>query len=60
MAELTWSIKDFLSSLFKLTRFGNVVIIALAQYFTAGYLVGVQMLDDSRLFFLSVSTAIRN
>jgi 4-hydroxybenzoate polyprenyltransferase len=58
MAELTRSLKDFLSSLFKLTRFGNLVIIGLAQYFTAGYLVGVQTLDDSRLFFLSVSTIL--
>lgn len=58
MAEITKSIQDFLASLLKLTRFGNLLIIALAQYFTAGYLVGVDTLDDSRLFFLSVSTIV--
>lgn len=58
MAKFSWSLKDFISSLFKLTRFGNLLIIGLAQYFTAGYLVGAQTLDDSRLFFLSVSTIL--
>src|SRR5688572_15521391 len=58
MAEFTTSVKNFLASLLKLTRFGNLLIIGLAQYFTAGYLIGVQTLDDSRLLFLSFSTII--
>jgi 4-hydroxybenzoate polyprenyltransferase len=58
MAEFIGSVKNFLSSLLKLTRFGNLLIIGLAQYFTAGYLIGVQTLNDSRLLLLSFSTII--
>ena len=52
------SIRDFVASLLKLTRFGNLIIIGLAQYFTAGFLVGVHTLDDIRLFLLSTSTVL--
>lgn len=58
MAEITLSFKNFLSSLLKLTRFGNLLIIGFAQYFTAGYLIGVQTLDDFQLFLLSASTVV--
>jgi 4-hydroxybenzoate polyprenyltransferase len=58
MAEIVKSIRNFLASLLKLTRFGNLIIIGLAQYFTAGYLIGVQTLDDIRLFLLSASTVL--
>jgi 4-hydroxybenzoate polyprenyltransferase len=51
-------IKDFVASLLKLTRFGNLIIIGLAQYFTAGFLVGMHTLDDIRLFILSASTIL--
>lgn len=48
--------RSFLQSLLKLTRFGNLVIIALTQYFTAGFLLGMHTLNDLELFFLSAST----
>jgi 4-hydroxybenzoate polyprenyltransferase len=40
----------------KLTRFGNLIIIALSQYFTAGFLIGMDTLNDLPLFLLSLST----
>jgi len=42
----------------KLTRFGNLVIIGLAQYFTAGFLFGAYTLNDFRLLVLSISTIL--
>jgi 4-hydroxybenzoate polyprenyltransferase len=48
--------RTFIESLLKLTRFGNLVIIGLAQYFTAGFLVGMHTLNDIKLFLLSIST----
>jgi 4-hydroxybenzoate polyprenyltransferase len=48
--------RGFLESLLKLTRFGNLVIIALAQYFTAGFLIGMHTLNDLKLFLLAFST----
>ena len=48
--------RTFIESLLKLTRFGNLVIIGLAQYFTAGFLVGMHTLNDVKLFLLSIST----
>src|SRR5688572_18811611 len=56
MAAEVNTINSFLESLLKLTRFGNLVIIGLAQYFTAGFLVGIHTLTDFKLFILSVST----
>lgn len=48
----------FFGSLLKLTRFGNLLIIGLAQYFTAGWLIGPETLTDWRLFVLSLSTIL--
>ena len=48
----------FIESLLKLTRFGNLVIIGITQYFTAAFLVDRTTLDDGRLFLLSVSTVL--
>jgi 4-hydroxybenzoate polyprenyltransferase len=48
----------FIESLLKLTRFGNLVIIGITQYFTAAFLVHRSTLDDARLFLLSVSTVL--
>jgi 4-hydroxybenzoate polyprenyltransferase len=47
---------SFIHSLLKLTRFGNLVIIALTQYFTAGFLIGMHTLNDFKLMLLSAST----
>jgi 4-hydroxybenzoate polyprenyltransferase len=47
---------SFFRSLLKLTRVGNLLIIALTQYFTAGFLIGMHTLNDVRLLLLSVST----
>jgi 4-hydroxybenzoate polyprenyltransferase len=58
MAALGNSLRDFITSLLKLTRFGNLVIIGLAQYFTAGFLVGRHALNDPLLFLLSCSTIL--
>ena len=46
------------SALLRLTRFWNLVIIAISQYATAGLLVGLQSLRDYRLFLLSSSTVL--
>lgn len=48
----------FIESLLKLTRFGNLVIIGITQYFTAAFLVDRTTLVDGRLFLLSVSTVL--
>jgi 4-hydroxybenzoate polyprenyltransferase len=50
--------RSFIESLLKLTRFGNLIIIALAQYFTAGFLIGMHTLNDHQLFLLSLSTIL--
>lgn len=42
----------------KLTRFWNLMIIALAQYFTTAFLIGSDKIWDLRLFLLSGSTMI--
>jgi len=49
---------NFIESLLKLTRFGNLVIIGFAQYFTAGFLIGRQTIYDFRLLLLSTSTVL--
>ncbi len=46
------------SALLRLTRFWNLVIIALSQYATACLLMGLQHFGDYRLFLLSSSTAL--
>lgn len=47
---------SFFNSLLKLTRFGNLVIIGLTQYFTAGFLIGMHTLNDFKLMLLSICT----
>ncbi len=42
----------------KLTRFWNLMIIALAQYFAADFLIGKEKIWDVRLLILSLSTVI--
>ncbi len=48
----------YIASLLRLTRAGNLFIIALAQYFTAGFLLDKSTLDDFRLLIMSVSTVM--
>jgi 4-hydroxybenzoate polyprenyltransferase len=50
--------RTFLESLLKLTRFGNLVIIGLAQYCTAGFLIATTTLNDGALFILATSTML--
>jgi len=47
-----------LIALLRLTRFWNLVIIGLAQYFTAGFLISSAALFDAKLLLLSVSTVL--
>jgi 4-hydroxybenzoate polyprenyltransferase len=49
---------SLLRSLLKLTRFGNLLIIAFAQYFTAFFLIGPETVRDPRLLILSISTML--
>ena len=42
--------------LLRLTRFWNLLIIGLSQYFTAGFLISRGTIDDPKLLFLVVST----
>jgi 4-hydroxybenzoate polyprenyltransferase len=50
--------RNFIEAVLKLTRFGNLVIIGLAQYFTAGFLIDKSLVLDVRLFLLSCSTVL--
>jgi 4-hydroxybenzoate polyprenyltransferase len=50
--------RRFISSLLKLTRFGNLLIIGFAQYFTAVFLVSPSTVKDVNLFLLSCSTIL--
>jgi len=52
--------KIYLQSLLKLTRFGNLIIIACAQYFTAAFLIGkkANIFLDGHFFLLSASTVL--
>jgi 4-hydroxybenzoate polyprenyltransferase len=56
MKPETFASRTFIESMLKLTRFGNLIIIALSQYFTAGFLIGMDTLNDVPLFLLSLST----
>ncbi len=47
-----------LIALLRLTRFWNLVIVGLAQYFAAICLVGKETVDDVNLFLLSASTIL--
>jgi 4-hydroxybenzoate polyprenyltransferase len=48
----------FFESLLKLTRFGNLLIIGFAQYFTAGFLIHIHIYRDIALLLLSTSTVM--
>lgn len=56
MADLLLKSGNFVESMLKLTRFGNLVMVAFAQYFTAAFLIDKQSVFDVRLFLLSLST----
>ncbi|HTH58507.1 MAG TPA: geranylgeranylglycerol-phosphate geranylgeranyltransferase [Cyclobacteriaceae bacterium] len=47
-----------LTGFIKLTRFWNLIIIALAQYFAAAFLIAIDKIYDVRLFLLTTSTTI--
>jgi 4-hydroxybenzoate polyprenyltransferase len=47
-----------ITSLVRITRFWNLVIIAAAQYFTAYFLVQPELIFDVRLFALAASTVM--
>lgn len=49
---------SFLESLLKLTRFGNLVIIGFAQYFTGAFLIDRHTIHDFNLLLLSISTIL--
>jgi 4-hydroxybenzoate polyprenyltransferase len=52
--------RTYIESLLKLTRFWNLLIIAFAQYFTAGFLVekSIGVLRNFDFFLLSTSTVL--
>ncbi|MGC3947391.1 MAG: geranylgeranylglycerol-phosphate geranylgeranyltransferase [Chryseolinea sp.] len=56
MADLLFRSGGFIESMLKLTRFGNLVMISFAQYFTAAFLIDKQTVFDPNLFLLSLST----
>lgn len=49
---------SIVSVLIRLTRFGNLLIIGLTQYCTAGFLVSPETLLDGRLLLLASSTIL--
>lgn len=49
---------SFFESLLRLTRFSNLLIIGLAQYFTAYFLVNPETLTDFQLLLLTISTVL--
>ncbi len=50
--------RNSFEALLKLTRFGNLLIIVLAQYFTAAFLISTNTVFDFHLFLLSSSTVL--
>ena len=50
--------RNFIEAVLKLTRFGNLTIIGLAQYFTAAFLIDKSIVFDLELFLLSCSTVL--
>lgn len=56
MRSLLIQLLKLFGALFRLTRFWNLVIIGLSQYFTAYFLIGPHTLMDWRLLLLSAST----
>ncbi len=57
MTSLTTQSFTFYAFL-RLTRFWNLVIIGLAQYFTAGFLISSTAIVDIKLLLLSISTIL--
>jgi 4-hydroxybenzoate polyprenyltransferase len=55
--QLSFS-SNFIESILKLTRFGNLMIIGFAQYFTSAFLINKQTIYDVRLLLLSISTVL--
>jgi 4-hydroxybenzoate polyprenyltransferase len=55
---MTASRKSFIESFLRLTRAWNLLIIVFAQYFTAFFLAGADVLRDLPLFLLSLSTVL--
>jgi len=51
-----YRLKRFIVSFARLTRIWNLIIIALAQYLTAAFLIDFSTILDPKLFILSVST----
>ncbi len=49
---------QYIKALIRLTRVGNLLIIAIAQYFTAAFLVRKGTVDDIELLVLVVSTVL--
>ena len=58
MTKAKTKIRNFIEAVLKLTRFGNLIIIGLAQYFTAAFLIDKSIVFDLRLFLLSCSTIL--
>lgn len=50
--------KNHVESFLRLTRAWNLIILAIAQYFTAYFLIGSHTLTDYRLFLMVVSTTL--
>lgn len=53
-----FGLKRFVVSFARLTRVWNLIIIALAQYLTAAFLIDPGTILDPRLFILSLSTVL--
>src|SRR5687768_6379875 len=53
-----FGLKRFIISFARLTRVWNLIIIALAQYLTAAFLIDPKTILDPRLFILSLSTVL--
>lgn len=58
MDSVTAKAREFVTAFLRLTRIWNLLIIALAQYFTAAYLINSEAIQSPRLFLLSVSTLL--
>jgi len=56
--DSNFRLKRFVVSFARLTRVWNLIIIALAQYLTAAFLIDFRTILDPRLFILSVSTVM--
>lgn len=54
----SYRLKRFIISFARLTRVWNLIIIALAQYLTAAFLIDPSTVMDPRLFVLSASTVL--